>query len=349
MKTSEDANLDALFAPPPEFRSSLLDLDPKMNDVENVSCFSESPNISQTSKHEEDLFPACTLDQSVNVGLKSPDLFSTSPDQTHNSSKPWLVKSSDFLKDEGLFHTAKEKDLFHSDSANELNLSDKSSTIFMDPFQSPSNKENLFQSSVAANPFYSSTATRGDPSHSGPAKSEELFHIKGSKQAEKDLFGRSPKENFDIFVSSTTNTVDSFPSPFSRSLFQDVSSLDDPFSPTPSKQLSPLKDMSDGTPDIFQPFVSEDKASRVTTPSKTAFSPSELKLETPELLKKTPSKAPPAVPPKPLHRPQEIVLTTPQGSKHDILQPTPFSQAVSLSTSSSQSPSDMTHVSSGHS
>ncbi|TMS01855.1 hypothetical protein E3U43_007395 [Larimichthys crocea] len=36
---------------------------------------------------------------------------------------------------------------------------------------------------------------------------------------------------------------------------------------------------------------------------------------------------------------------TPQGSKHDILLPTPFTRARNLSMALSQSPSEMTHVS----
>ncbi|XP_061665095.1 uncharacterized protein si:cabz01007807.1 isoform X2 [Syngnathoides biaculeatus] len=42
--------------------------------------------------------------------------------------------------------------------------------------------------------------------------------------------------------------------------------------------------------------------------------------------------------------PRDIVLTTPQGSKHGILQPTPFSLARNLSKSPDSSPTDLTHM-----
>ncbi|KAG7234110.1 hypothetical protein INR49_005813 [Caranx melampygus] len=70
-------------------------------------------------------------------------------------------------------------------------------------------------------------------------------------------------------------------------------------------------------------------------------------LSSPDLSEAKSLKSPPAVKPKPSYRPQNIVLTTPRGTKHDILQPTPFIQANHLSVSTSQSPSpspEMTHV-----
>ncbi|KAK5606053.1 hypothetical protein CRENBAI_001179 [Crenichthys baileyi] len=157
-----------------------------------------------------------------------------------------------------------------------------------------------------------------------------------------DLSGKSFEEKFDLF-SSSTHTVDPFPSPLPRNSFN-VSSLDDPFSPTPSKQYDHLQD-------VFS-CVNEGKDIFEITPFKTTFSrpstnsPSEFKLDTPastDLFKKRPPKIPPVVPPKPPNKPRDL-LTTPQGSKVDILWPTSFSQASSVSSSPSFSPADMNHV-----
>ncbi|XP_061566408.1 uncharacterized protein si:cabz01007807.1 [Cololabis saira] len=331
-KTLEEANPDAMFATLP---SSPLDRDSKMNSVENGSNLLESLNIFQTNKHKDDLFQTRTSDQSIDVSFASPDLLSTSPAQTQ-------TRSDLFRGDvEDLFHPATE-DLFR---ANGANPSENGPSTHVDPFKSSLTQEGgRFQS--PRNPFYSTGVTDADLFHSDPADIDELFKIKERKQdaptKEKDLFGMSFKENVDIFAFSSTNAVDPFPSPLSRIVFPDVSSLDDPFSPSPSKQLNPLQDISNGIPDIFQPCPSEAGESEMTAFSTPVISsPSQMKVDaaaSPELLRKT-LRSPPAVPPKPLPRTQAIVLTSPHGSTRDILQPTPFSQAMSPSPSS-----DMTHA-----
>ncbi|XP_072232300.1 uncharacterized protein [Leuresthes tenuis] len=365
-KASEEANPDPIFVAPPEFQSSPLDLNSEMKTSENGATFLEPFNVSQTNKRKEDLFQISVEGQSTpvngdlhNISLKTPDYFSTDQTQTQNLSEPWQGKSSDVLKvEEDLFHTARGGGSVHTDWAKEVNPFDKSSSNFVDPFKSPLDQDDLFQTpqTVAADLFYTPTTTE---LQNGPAKGDRLFPVRESKQdtaaKDKDLFGMSSMDSLDIFSSSSTNTVDLFQSPLPRNLFQDVSSLDDPFSPTPSKPHDHLfRDVPDGTPDLFQPRPSETKQSRDTfevIPFKTTFfppsvdSPSQMKLDVPtstDPLKK--SKSPPAIPPKPSHRPQGIVLTTPQGSKHDILQPTPFIQASGLSASPSQSPADMDHV-----
>ncbi|XP_041841518.1 uncharacterized protein si:cabz01007807.1 isoform X3 [Melanotaenia boesemani] len=361
-KTSEEVKLDAIFVPPPEFQSSPLGLEPEIKTVENDAKFSE-PDTFQTHKHKEDLLLTSVLGQKTapngdfyDLTLKTPNLYDTNGAQTQNASKLWDVKSAEVLKDkeEDLFHALKGEDLLQSECSKEVNLFNKSSSYFVDPFKSPSDEDDLFRSSsaVATNPFYNTPTSEPDLFQTSVTTGEEQH----TATTDKDLAGMSFSiENLDIFSSSSTNAVDPFQSPLTANLFQDFSSLDDPFGPTPSRSHNLLKDVSDGTPDIFWPRPADTRESMdlfMKTPSKTtvstpSLSPSEMKLDvpaSPDLFKKKILKSPPAVPPKPLHRPQEILLTTPQGSKHDILQPTPFSQASSLSPSPNQSPTGMDHV-----
>ncbi|TKS93140.1 Apolipoprotein L domain-containing protein 1 [Collichthys lucidus] len=335
-----EGNLDAIFVPPPEFQSSPLDLqtdpeaepsEPPLQDHFQTPTLARNPS---TNGHFRD------------VTLNSPDLFRPVPAQRKNLSKTLELKSSELIKDEGvdLFQDAKGEDLFHAGHTKEVNLFEKSPSIFTDPFRSPSNKEvDPFQSPqpVVSNPFQTDGA---DLFQTLPTKNGE------HPSATEDLFGMSSKNDLDIFSPSATNSVDPFPSPITMDLFQNVSSLEDPFGPTPSKQYNPFHS-SNGTPDIFQPLKTKDifeitpsSATSVAAPS--FNSPSEMELDTlpslPDLFKATPSGSNLDIQPK---SPDEIVLTTPQGTKHDILLPTPFTRARNLSMSLSQSPSEMTHVS----
>ncbi|XP_044040782.1 uncharacterized protein si:cabz01007807.1 isoform X3 [Siniperca chuatsi] len=368
-KTSE-VNLDTIFVPPPEFQSSPLDLQTEIKTVENGAQFSEhQKDLFQalTPNHTQGLFQTSTLAQNASanghfhdVTLNSLDLFNPIPDQTHNLSKTLQLKSSDLCKNDGvsLFQAAKGEDAFHAENTREVNLFDKSPSIFEDPFKSPSNKEDdQFRSPqpMMANPFHTAKTNE--------TKSGELFHIRENKQdpsTKEDLFGMSFKENLDIFSSSSTNAVDPFPSPITRTLFQSVSSLDDPFGNTPSKQYDPFQDVSNGTFkfDLFQPLPSKTNSNIFErNPSNTAYkatystpslnSPSEMKMDmlsSPDLFKATPSESHPAIQPTSSDRPHAAVLTTPQGTRHDNLQPSPFSRARNLSVSSRQSPAEMAHV-----
>ncbi|TKS93190.1 Apolipoprotein L domain-containing protein 1 [Collichthys lucidus] len=339
-----EGNLDAIFVPPPEFQSSPLDLQTEIKRAEDEAEPSEPPL--------QDHFQTSTLarNPSTNghfrdVTLNSPDLFRPVPAQRKNLSKTLELKSSELIKDEGvdLFQAAKGEDLFHAGHTREVNLFEKSPSIFTDPFRSPLNKEvDPFQSPqpVVSNPFQTDGA---DLFQTLPTKNGE------HPSATEDLFGMSSKNDLDIFSPSATNSVDPFPSPITMDLFQNVSSLEDPFGPTPSKQYNPFHS-SNGTPDIFQPLKTKDifeitqsSATSVAAPS--FNSPSEMELDTlpslPDLFKATPSGSDLDIQPK---SPDEIVLTTPQGTKHDILLPTPFTRARNLSMSLSQSPSEMTHI-----
>ncbi|XP_049423552.1 uncharacterized protein si:cabz01007807.1 isoform X6 [Epinephelus fuscoguttatus] len=359
-ETSNEVNLNTIYVPPPEFQNSSLDLQPEMKTLENGAEFSQLPKDpfqTLTPSLKQGGFQTPTLAQNasanghfVDVTLNSPDLFKPVTAQTQN-----LSKTSDLFKDE-------EVDPFKA--ASEVNLFDKSPSSFVNPFRSPLNKDDPFQSpQTMANPFDTTTTKEGDLFQTGPNESEELFHTKESKQdpsTKDDLFGKPlSKQNLDIFSSSSTNSVDPFPSPIARDLFQDVSISGDPFGTTPSRQYDPFQDVSPGTPDIFQPLPSKTNSNDIfgITPSNTASkatfstpvlsSPSEEKLDmlsSPDLFKATPSESHPAIKPKLPDEPHDIFMTTPQGTKHDILQPSPFTRARNLSMSFGRSPPEMTHV-----
>lgn len=317
--TSEQVNLDAIFVPPPEFQSSPLE------NGDNTS--KPQVNLFQTLNHQHDPFQTSTQQDNGlfhNVTLNSPA-------QTQNLS---ATKSFDISKGEvdDIFLSAKEKSPHYAASAKEVNLFQKSPSVFVDPFESPVKKDDdLFQApkSSAANPFYTSTTDKDvDLFHAFPNKSEEPSpFIKPDAREESSL---------DVF---SWSSVDPFPSPITRTLFQDVSSLEDPFAPSPPTQLNPLKYGSPGTLDIFQPLPPTSSTTQLNSPSEKVGM-----LSSPDPPKKPPLVSPPPVPPKPSLRPQQIILTTPQGTKHDINQPTPLSQARTLSGSPSQSPGEMTHV-----
>ncbi|XP_069564034.1 uncharacterized protein [Brachyistius frenatus] len=360
-KTSEQVHLDAVLVTASEFQSSPLDIQ-----TEETGARLSEP---QTHNHKQDVFQTSTLGQDAtfnglfhDVTLSSSDLFPANPSQTQNLSETLQSKSFDLFKGEAedLFQAAKGDDLLQTAPGKEVNLFENTPSSFRDPFGSPSNKEDdLFRSPQppAPNPFYTTAGKEADLFQA--PKSGELFHVEENKQDSstkgKDLFGMSFMEDLDTFPSSSTNTIDPFPSPITRTLFQDVSSLEDPFGPTPPKQHDPFQDVWSGTPDIFRPLPSQgnsrdvsettpgDRTSKITYSTASLNDPSET-LSSPDLFKKTLSRPPPAVPPKPFNRPHEIVLTTPRETKHDILQPTPFSRARNLSMSPGQSPSEMTHV-----
>ncbi|XP_036967983.1 uncharacterized protein si:cabz01007807.1 isoform X3 [Acanthopagrus latus] len=370
-KESSDINFSTIFVPPPEFQSSPLDLQTDVKTVEHGDKFSEhQKDLFQvlTPNPVQDLFLASTLaqNQSANghfhdVTLNSPDLFKPVPAQRQNLSKNLKSESTDLFKNEGvnLFQAAKGDHSLHAERPREENPLEKSASIFVDPFKSSSDKEDdLFRSPQPAfgNPFHTAT-TNGDLFQAVRTESREPF-AKQDPSTTKDLFGMSSQKNLDVFSSSSANTVDPFPSPITRDLFQDVSSLDDPFGATPSKQFDPFQDLSNGTPDIFQPLPTKMNSNDVleinpnNTASKTTSSTSSLnnssdrKLDmssSPDLFNASESN--PAIQPKPSTWQHDVILTTPQGTDHDILQPTPFSRARNLSMTPGRSPAQMNHVS----
>ncbi|XP_062239430.1 uncharacterized protein si:cabz01007807.1 isoform X2 [Platichthys flesus] len=304
-----EANLNDIFVPPPEFQSSPLDLQPELhgeepqNDLFPTFAPSRVDNLPLTLTRKES-----TDGHHHDETFNSPDLFNVNL-QTQNVSRA--------SEGGGCLQAAEG-----AARAEEKNLFEKPPQIYV---------PDLLKSSQprAGNPFYTGSTDGADlfPSQSG-----ELLHTSHKPDPSTkhfDLFNSSNKENRDVF--SSTNTFDPFSSPVERNLFQDVFSLDDPFGTTPSKQGDPFQEVSNGTPDLFSPLPSS---------SSTGFSPhplsstSEMKpdmLSSPDLFRATPSDSLPAIQPASSSRSHDIVLTTPQGTKHSILHPTPFSQARGLS------------------
>ncbi|KAM7366448.1 hypothetical protein PAMP_015886 [Pampus punctatissimus] len=350
-RTSKDISLDTIFVPPPEFQSSPLDFQQDSETVENgAKCLEPEKDLFQSlnNNHMQDLFQTSVPAQNASangyhyhdITLNSTGIFETI--QTQN-----LSNGSDLFKGEvdDIFQAAKEDSSHH---AGEVNF-DKSPSIFVDPFKSPLNKEeDLFQSpqSTVVNPFYSAMSKETAFFQDVPTESGSV-RPKSSSMNDRDVFSLS-----------STSTFDPFPSPITRDLFQEVYSLNDPFGTT--KQFDPFQDISNGTTDIFQLLpsntVNNSDVFKIT-PSKTASkgtystpslsSLSEMNLDapsSPDLFKATPSVSLSAIQTKSSNGPHEIVLTTPQETKHNILQPTPFSQARNLSVSPGQSPAEMTHV-----
>lgn len=370
VEPSEGTGLCTLFAPPPEFQSTPLDVLPEIKTVENGHKFSEPQKDlfqSLTHNHVQDLFHTSTLPPNTSANghfhdetLNPPDLYK----KNLPSNFSLHLKNFDPFdgKVDDLLQAAQGEDFTHTAHAKEVNLFNKTPSSPENPFISPSSKvDDLFQpsKSTAVNPFYTSSTSGTDLFQAVSTNTEDLFHVKKNGQDPTAKENRrsclSFQESQD--VRSSPFTDDPFASPIARDLFQDVSSLEDPFGTTPSKQYDPFQDGSSGTIDIFQPFASKTNnkdifeitpnniASTYSTPSLNSTPERTLDmLSSPDRSEAKSLKSPPAVKPKPSFRPQDIVLTTPQGTKHDILQPTPFIQANNLSMSPSQSPAEMTHV-----
>ncbi|XP_026208581.1 uncharacterized protein si:cabz01007807.1 isoform X2 [Anabas testudineus] len=366
-ETSQDINHDTILLPPPEFQSSPLDLQPPIKTVENGDKLSEpqkDPFQTLTHSLNGDLFQTSSLDQNTSRGyfhdvtLNSPDLFKAAPAQPQNLSNT-LQSNND------LFQPSKGEECFHAGRSKEVNVFDKSPSIYVDPFRSPSNKEDdvfLSPQPTVANLFLTATASE-DLFQAVSNKGGELSHFKEKKQDlpsnEKNHVAMSSVENLDIFSTSSTSAIDPFPSPFRGDLFQDLSSLDDPFGTTPSKQNDPFQDISKGAFDIFQPLPSTTNGNNIfaitakNTASKTTYStlsltsPSEMKMDaqpSPDVLKLTPAESRAATQTESLNGLNNIILTSPEGTKYDVLQPTPFTRARNRAMSTKHSPTEMSHV-----
>ncbi|KAK2862927.1 hypothetical protein Q5P01_002460 [Channa striata] len=322
MQTSEE--VDGIFAHSLDFQSTPLDPKPRIQTSENGGNFMQDP--FQTSKVDQ---ITSANGHFYDVTLNSPDLLKANSSHTQILSDNFGSKNSEHFKGEvdDLFQTAKEEDLFTG----------------------------AIPQSTLADAFYSAKANEADLFQAGPTISEDPFQVKEDQQR-TSLYN----ENLNIFSSSSINSIDPFPSPLRRDLFQDLSSLDDPFGTSPFNLNDPFQDFSSGTPDVFQPLPSKtnDKdmflSSHSNTTSKATYStlslnsPSEMKLDrqsTPDGLKAAALESTPATPSESFNGQYDIVLTTPQGTKHDILQPTPFTRARNLAMLPNHSPNDMTRVS----
>lgn len=318
-----------IFLPPPDYDDAPLNLDFDSRTVENKGKSSEPFNVSQTYKYNENLFQTNNTDQRAtakdllhDITLKSPETISRNTASAQNLSEPWHGNGFNALKDStgGYFRTTKKENTDCPEEAQSLQT-------------------------VASNPFYHKKTAEADLFQAGSSTCDKSNN---TPVKEMDLFDDPFKKLMDPFSSSSVTSVDPFPSPLSRNLF-DTSNLDDPFSPSPSKQTDHFKDISNGALDIFHPQFSEDKET-----SKSMFStplinsPSDMKFSTPLStdLKKPPKPLPPYRP-KRSNAKTELVLTSPQGSQQDLLQSTPFSESTSPSASPSVSPIDMPQVRNG--
>lgn len=364
-KTSQ-AYLDSIFVPPPEFQKSPLELGSGIKTVQNGTSFSESPDdLFQIlpSYHMQGDAQAPTLDQNTTTnGIFHEDSPDKPEHQTLNFSNQ--NQNSNLLKNEEFnsFHAAGGQNLSPAERTKDRTLLDTVPS-YIDPFTSlPSNKEvDPLQSpeAVVTNPFHQATTKADDLFQADSTNCEDVFsqrEIKPDTLMKDDLFGMSSPKVTDVFLQSSADTVNPFSSPIAKDLFQDFTSVDDPFHSPFSKQDGAFNGLSNETPDIFQPLSSETKSKDLfeTPISNTSSygrqellkSSSEMKMDmfssSPDLFKEIPSKSHAAN--QALSEPLDVVLTTPQGTKQNILQPTPFTRARNLRMAPGQSPPAMMHV-----
>lgn len=346
-----DVNTASVPPTPPKWRFH--------QDLENGIKTTQNGEFSLASNHTQDHLQVSALPQNAaansvfhNLTPNSSDIFTPHSAQTQSPSSALQPKGSDPFKDEGfsLFHAAKEENLFQHNG--EKSLFDASPRSSADPFTS-NRQDDLSQAPQPrmTNPFYTATPGGADLFQPDPITSMELFHkadIKPDCPTKDDLFGAPSPKNIDIFSPSFPNTVDPFPSPVTRDLFQDFSSLVDPFSPTPAEKYDPFKEVSNGTADIFQPLPSETNSKTTLSDGASVPADSPHALSGPVemgLLQSSPDLRSASHPADPSSiKPRDVILTTPQGTKHNILLPTPFTRARNLSISPGQTSPEMTHV-----
>ncbi|KAM4611619.1 uncharacterized protein ACJ7VT_012293 [Polymixia lowei] len=382
-ETSDELSLTSVFPPPPEFQSSPLDLPPDIQTFENHRTKSPEPqkDLFQTFTHSQapDLFQTSVFPQSapLDVSLDSPDAFKGAPSRALNPFGTLPSNQNDLLRSsegDGLFQAGKADHLFRATSTKEMDFFHTSSSDFLDPFHSPSNKgEDLFQSprSKEGNPFHTPSTKEVDLFQALSKRGGDLFQA----PLTNDPFDTPSMGKGDIFSSSFTKTDDPFMSSYTKNQFQHSPNTSEPSQNTPLKAYDLFQGPSNGTSDIFppiplktqngySPFPAANSSDIFNippsnTPSTTTYSVSSFNSTTetksdifspfsveksPDPFQATPSEPHPAIHPNSSGRPRDIIFTTPLGSKHDILQPTPFSLARNLASSPSQTPTETTHA-----
>lgn len=244
-------------------------------------------------------------------------------------------QNSKVLKNEGFraFPAAEVENLFPAECRGEGTCLEKRNL-----FDTPPSDTDLSTPASHKEPLHSSRSAATNPLQRAPVKAADLFS--NQSPMKDDLFGRS--EAKDVFA-SPANTGNPFSSPAAGDLFQDFANVD-PFDSPLSKQDDDFKRFSSGAPDICQPLSSKAESRdlfetpRSSTSSTLPYAtPSSFVVSPDSTVDTTWSLAPTA------ERP-DVVLTTPQGTKKSILQPTPFTRARNLRLPSSQSSPVMTHV-----
>lgn len=261
--------------------------------------------------------------------------------QTMNLSSILQHQNSKVLKNEGFraFPAAEVENLFPAECRGEGTCLEKRNL-----FDTPPSDTDLSTPASHKEPLHSSRSAVTNPLQRAPIKAADLFS--NESPMKDDL------EAKDVFA-SPANTGNPFSSPAAGDSFQDFTNVD-PFDSPLSKQDDDFKRFSSGAPDIFQPLSTKAESRDLfetprssasstlayATPSSFMVSPHstvDTTWSSPGFLEGHQSLAPTA------ERP-DVVLTTPQGTKKSILQPTPFTRARNLRLPSSQSSPVMTHV-----
>lgn len=185
-----------------------------------------------------------------------------------------------------------------------------------------------------------------NPFHRAPTQAD---HLLPTDSPVKDHLFTRPEVQGTLASPAIEGTLFS-----SSDSFQDFTSVD-PFDSPLSKRDDDFKRFSNGAPDIFQPlplkpdfFETPRSSASSTLPHSTPssrLSPDPTAGATwssPGFLEEHQSLTPTTS--QTLAEKPEVVLTTPAGTKQNLLQPTPFTRARNLRMSSSQTPPVMTHV-----
>ncbi|XP_008335902.1 uncharacterized protein LOC103398924 isoform X4 [Cynoglossus semilaevis] len=307
------------------------------------------------------------LPNTLNPSTKEVDLFQTLEPTPGNRIYTSSTNETD------LFQTMMSKGPFY-DNENKQNLSSgmsfkesrdifsSSSTNSYDPFPSPIVKNLFHDPSTVEDPFGTTPSKQFDPFQDVSNRTHDIFQPVARTKNNSPLFGatqsNSPLENPfgstilkgnnasrktsdetpDIFqpLPSTTHGMDLFQMPSSDASFK-TQSWENPLGATTSKQFEPFKDDSSETADIFKPVQTALKPLRPSVLLERPTDKMSDKFPSPDL-RAVSLACPPAVQPGSFNIYDNVVMTFPQETKHTILQPTPFSQALNVPSSPDHSP-----------
>ncbi|XP_019726730.1 uncharacterized protein LOC109516535 isoform X2 [Hippocampus comes] len=232
------------------------------------------------------------------------DIFTSQIGQYQNTSRSSAESHPENLFKNLLSKSSSQRDLLQ-DSPEDFSL------------KAPSGKVSEKSDGLFADPFRPSSNTAedlfgspgdpaGNPFYSSSSTASHSFQANGGKFSHDDKLAYSGLSGSDLDVFSPSSN---FSSSIVKELFGDGGSASDLFNPE-----------APNSGDVFGSLP------------RSGFTKSTSDLSE-QTVRSTYSDAP-----------RDVVLTTPQGSKHGILQPTPFSQAQKLSASSDSSPTESNHV-----
>ncbi|KAK7910375.1 hypothetical protein WMY93_015059 [Mugilogobius chulae] len=310
--------------PPPLLLLSSDDVSICFEKPESTNCPEENSSKPSADPVKPDAFfipppdyHSSAMDPSDSVNNPSSfhpqnDIFQNFSPKTAPPVLPRSKRSPDFhdvtLDTPDLFRTNHSSSLLNGNTPDRTEVTD--SLFRNEPSTNPTN------------PFYSGS------NYASSSKNSDKENQSPAFVQNNDIFNTNSNEKLDDFSAfSGSSSVDPFPTPLKRNIH--FSSLedpfaDDPFADSPLKLSDPFQDASLDTSDVFSPV----------TPKTNEAQASEAHSSSPAPKTTSPTS----------DKPKEIVLTTPLGSQHSILQPTPLIQANSQSVSPSQSPK-LQHVS----